>query len=119
MDWAGLGAARNYVCDVLRQGAAEIRERGWVQGRFFHAESGAVDAVQAVGLAAGINVAESHRREQRLPSGACVLLGAALQEASRILGTRALSVWNDGEDMTPERVAEGLERAADLLEAER
>lgn len=114
MDWEGLGAARGFVVDALRRGAEEIRERGWVQGRFV-AENGAVDVVQALGLAAGIDVAHSHTRGLRLPAGSCVLLGAVLQAARDGAGCPVLSVWNDLDTQTAEAVEAALERAADAL----
>lgn len=111
MDWEGLGAVRGFVAEALRRAVEELREHGWTQGKFVE-EDGRVDVVQAIGLASGIDVAHSHRKELRLPAGSCVLLGAALQTATEAVGCASLAVWNDFEDQTAERVVAALERAA-------
>lgn len=117
MDWTGLGAVQSYVADALRRGAAEIRERGWIQGRFIHEESGAIDVVQALGLATGIDVATMNRRDLRLPAGSCILLGATLQAACEHVRCPSLSVWNDMDTRDVDDVTAALEAAAAGLEA--
>lgn len=116
MDWRGLGAAQNYIADAMRRGAQEIRERGWVQGRFVHEESGAIDVVQALGLATGIDVAASHRRDLRLPAGSCILLGAVLQTVSEHVRCASLAIWNDMPETDMDVVTNALETAATRLD---
>lgn len=116
MDWQGLGAVRAVVAVALREGAAIIQSRGWTQGRFRDEETGAIDAVQAVGEAVGLDVSRAHKKETRLPVGPSVLLGAALEAACDHLGCRFLSAWNDHEERTLEGVVAGLESAAAALE---
>jgi hypothetical protein len=111
MDWEGLGAVRHIVAEGLRQAAQEIRDRGWVQGRFVD-DDGAVDVLQALGLATGLDVAASHTRELRLPAGSCVLLGALLEAARDGIGCEVLSIWNDLPDRTAREVEQKLEAVA-------
>lgn len=115
MDWEGLGAVKSYVAAAIREAAELIQENGWVQGRFV-GDDGAVDVLQALGLACGLDVSRSHRRDVRLPAGSCVLLGAVLDEVGQRVSPSTLSVWNDLPDQTADTVCAALAEAAGALE---
>lgn len=110
-DWAGLGAEAQHVTAVLHEAASILRRKGWAQGRFVDAETGAVDACEALAEAVGLQLTAIQKKGVRFDVGPAVLLGAALDRASARTGAPYLSVWNDMPERSLEAVAEMLEAA--------
>lgn len=109
-DWTGLGAVEPVVQVVLTEAARRVQEKGWVQGRF-RDDAGAVDLLQALGDACGLDLTIACRRDVRLDVGPTVLLGAAIDRVRQRLDVEYLSRWNDEEGRTAAEVVAALEGA--------